>query len=127
MGRVQALLSRSSINPSIGAGDLVHSVTILAPSTAADDYGRSVVPQTWSTVRTARAAIYTAGGRETSQAAQLVSDVSHVVVVRWTADVIEAGFRVQFGSRLFTIQYAENVLERNRVLQLYCLEVDGSN
>lgn len=111
---------------SIQPGDLRHAITILAPSTAADAYGRSVVPQTWSTVRVTRAAIYTAGGRETSQASQLISDVSHVLVMRYTPDVIAAGYRVQFGTRIFTVQYAENVLERNRVLQLYCLEVDGN-
>jgi head-tail adaptor len=51
--------------------------------------------------------------------------VSHVIKVRYTATIIKAGYRVQYAGRFFTVQYVENVLERNRVLLLYCLEVDG--
>jgi hypothetical protein len=39
--------------------------------------------------------------------------------------VIEAGYRVVFSGRVFTVQYVENVYERNRVLLLYCVEVNG--
>lgn len=110
----------------INPGELRHLVTIESPVYAADSLGAvSVTPTSWSAVRSPFAAIYTAGGRETSQASQIVSEVSHVVKVRWTSDVIKANYRVVFGSRTFTIQYVENVLERNRVLLLYCLEVDG--
>jgi head-tail adaptor len=110
----------------IDAGELRHAVMIEQPQPGSSDtFGQSIVPATWQTLRTCMAAIYTAGGRETSMAAQLVSNVSHVVKVRWTPDVIKAGFRVVFGVRFFTVQYCENVLERNRVLLLYCLEVDG--
>ena len=49
-----------------------------------------------------------------------------MVKVRWTTDVLKAGYQVVFGSRIFTVLYIENVLERNRVLQLYCKEVDGA-
>ena len=111
-----------AINP----GDLRHSITIQAPAAAASSFGASVAPASWSAVRSTMAAIYTAGGRETSQASQLVSEVSHVVKVRWTTDVLKAGYQVVFGSRIFTVLYIENVLERNRVLQLYCKEVDGA-
>lgn len=110
----------------IQSGELRHPIAIEAPAYAADALGgMSVAPTSWTAVRSARAAIYTAGGRETSMASQIVSDVSHVVKVRWTSDIIKAGYRVLFGGRFFTVQYVENVLERNRVLQLYCLEVDG--
>jgi SPP1 family predicted phage head-tail adaptor len=110
----------------IDAGELRHSITIQQPQYgSAGARGQSVVPSSWAVVRTARAAIYTAGGRETSMASQIVSDVSHVVKVRWTPDAIAANYRIVFGSRVMTIQYVENVLERNRVLLLYCKEVDG--
>ncbi|MDE2099258.1 MAG: head-tail adaptor protein [Patescibacteria group bacterium] len=110
----------------IDAGELRHAIVIESP--AANDgstFGQSVVPTSWNTLRTCMAAIYTAGGRETSMAAQVVSEVSHTIKVRWTPDVVKAGYRVVFGSRYFTVQYVENVLERNRVLLLYCLEVNG--
>lgn len=110
----------------IRPGELRHAITIQSPSTVAGEFGMSVSPSTWNPVRTTNAAIYTAGGRETSQAAQLVSEVSHVVKIRWGAEVLKAGYQVVFGSRIFTVLYIENVLERNRVLLLYCKEVDGA-
>lgn len=106
-------------------GELRHSVQIEAPDYAPGARGMSVTPASWTPVRATMAAIYTAGGRETSMASQIVSQVSHVVKVRWTEDVIKANYRVVFGARTFTVGYVENVLERNRVLLLYCLEVDG--
>ena len=110
----------------IDAGELRHPITIQAPVFAQDSLGgMSVSPSSFSLARETMAAIYTAGGRETSMASQIVSQVSHTVKVRWTPIVIKAGFRILFGVRFFTVQYVENVLERNRVLLLYCLEVDG--
>lgn len=119
------MLRQSILNPSIRAGELVHQVTIQAPVYAADARGKSVTPASWNVVRTARAAIYTAGGRETSSAGQIVSDVSHVVKVHWTPDTIKANYQVAFGDRYFTVKFVENVLERNRVLLIYCREVDS--
>jgi head-tail adaptor len=111
----------------IEPGELRHPIQIQSPGApAAGSMGASVSPSNWDVVRTTMAAIYTAGGRETSQASQLVSEVSHVVKVRWTQDTLKAGYRVVFGSRYFAIAYIENVLERNRVLLLYCKEVDGA-
>jgi head-tail adaptor len=110
----------------VDAGELRHSIQIKSPASTAGPYGASVTPSSWTLVRTTMAAIYTAGGRETSQASQLVSEVSHTVKVRWTPDILKAGYQVAFGSRTFTVLYVENVLERNRVLLLYCKEVDGA-
>jgi hypothetical protein len=110
----------------INPGELRHQVLIQQPQYGMpDSRGGSVTPSSFSTVWTARAAIYTAGGRETSLAAQIVSDVSHVVKMRWTNVTIKPGYRVLFSDRIFTVQYAENVLERNRALLLYCLEVNS--
>ncbi len=36
-----------------------------------------------------------------------------------------AGMQVAFGVRKFTVQTVENVQERNRVVHLMCLEVNG--
>jgi len=110
----------------INPGELRHPITINSPSSTPGTYGASVTPSSWTLVRQTIAAIYTAGGKETSQADQLVSECSHVVKVRWTADVLKAGYQVVFGTRTFTVLYIENVLERNRVLLLYAKEVDGA-
>jgi len=109
----------------INPGELRHEIAIQKPEDSPDSRGLSVVPANWTTVRATLAQIYTAGGRETSMASQIIADVSHVVKVRWDPTVIEAGYRVAFGGRVFTVQYTENVYERNRVLLLYCREVDG--
>ena len=109
----------------INSGELRHEIQIQQPDATPDSRGLSAVPASWTTARTTRAMIYTAGGRETSMASQIISDVSHVVKVRWTLTAIEAGYRVVFSGRVFTVQYVENVYERNRVLLLYCVEVNG--
>jgi head-tail adaptor len=110
----------------IQPGTLRHSIQVQAPAPGASDtFGASVEPAIWSTIVTTRAAIYTAGGRETSQAAQLVSEVSHVVTIRYTPAAIMPNYRILFGARVFSIRFVENVLERNRVLNIYCLEIDG--
>ena len=109
----------------VDAGELRHIVTIQKPSGAGDSFGQSVAPIAWDFVRMTRAAIFTAGGRETSDAAQIISDVSHVVKIRWTSDLIKPGYRLLVKGRFFTVSYVENVLERDRVLLLYCREIDG--
>jgi SPP1 family predicted phage head-tail adaptor len=107
-------------------GELRQLVRVQSPDYAADASGaKTLVPATWADVATASARIYTAGGRETSMASQIVSNVSHVVKMRWQGVVVKANYRVIYEGRIFTVQYVEDVEERNRVLLLYCLEVDG--
>lgn len=106
-------------------GEMRHRIVIQSPASTATSSGASVQPSNWNAERTTMAAIYTAGGRETSQANQLVSECSHVVKVRWTPDVLKANYRIVFRARTFTVLYVENVLERNRVLLIYCKEIDG--
>ena len=125
-------LYRAANNPlAISPGELKHKVQILAPGAAGDTFGQSVTPASWTEVREAPAAIYTVVGKETSQASQLISAVSHVVKVRWSPVTIKANYRVQQslwrtgGTKTYIVQWVENVLERDRVLLLYCLEVDG--
>lgn len=117
----------SVVNPSIGAGELVHRIDIQQPETeaAATTFGLSITPNIWTTVRTTFAAIEPYAGAETSQPMQLIGEVSHTVRVRWTPVRIATGFRVVYGSRIFTIKYVINPRERNRVLCMYCLEVNG--
>lgn len=114
-----------AINP----GDLCHRTAIQSQSKTQD-------PETgepssdWNTVLECWAAIRTPTSREmyqTGQAGQFVSQVTKVVTIRWPGDsiMIAGGMRVMFGARIFTIQTVENVQERNRVVNLMCLEVNG--
>ncbi len=106
-------------------GELRHLVEIQAPIYAPDARGGSTTPSGYTAVFSANAAIYTAGGRETSMASQIVSQVSHVVKIRWPGMMVKPNYQVLFSGHTFTVQYVEDVLERNRVLLLYCLEVDS--
>lgn len=109
----------------IEPGELRHSILIQSQNAAQSATGSP--QESWQTFRSTYAAIYGIGSREVYRAGQLTSQVSHVVKVRWTADAYQAGQRVLFGSRIFKVQAIVNVSERNRVLMLHCLELDGVN
>lgn len=124
----KSLAAALSINP----GDLRHLITIQAPSSTAGAMGNSLVPGSWTQALATWAAIYTpgaggirGGGRFGAQGDQIISEATHVVKIRWTPVTLAAGYQVLFGTRVFTINYIENLLERNRVLLLYCKEIDG--
>jgi SPP1 family predicted phage head-tail adaptor len=107
----------------IDAGELRTKVQLQQPVSAQSATG---MPQTdWTTVATVWAGFATAGTREVFQAGQLTSQVSHVVKIRWIATPLQAGYRVLYGTRVLKIQAIVNVLERNRVLLLHCLELNG--
>ena len=107
------------------AGALRHFVTIAAPSGAKDDYGQ--VSQTFTSIRTGFARISVVTQREVTETNQVTAQVTHLVQMRWTPNpvAIAPGMRVLFGSRSFLIQTVENVEERNMVLNLYVLELNG--
>ena len=110
----------------IEPGELWNFITIQRAAAAGDTFGKSINPVLWENLYNTWAAIYTSGGREVATASRIVSNVSHVVKVRFNSAVIlRANYRVVFGPRYFTVEYIENVKERRRVLLLYCIEIDG--
>lgn len=119
-------------NPlALNPGTLRHQITIQAQSTT-QDASTGEPSSVWNDVHVARAAIDTVSAMERYQrgtSAEFVAQVSHMVTMRWPgASVsIAGGMRVLFGSRAFTIQAVENVEERNRVMKLSCVEVNGSS
>ena len=114
----------------IKAGDLRHRIAIQSQSTT-QDAATGEPSSVWNTVLETWAAIDTVSAMERYQrggAAEFVAQALHRVTMRWPgAGVgIAGGMRVAFGMRMFTIQAVENVQERNRVLKLTCVEVNGS-
>lgn len=111
------------------AGALRHAVTILAPSASADASGEPV--QTWSTLMTTRASMRALTIREQVQDSQLVSQATHMILIRYVgnANRIVSGQRVVrvLGGDVFLIQGVDNVLYRNRVLKLTCLIIDAAS
>ena len=110
----------------IDAGELRHSVQIQQQSTSQSGTGALV--QSWTTILITMGKISTASSREAYQAMQFTAQVSHVIKIRWpgTGVTILGGQQVLFGSRVFKLQTVENMLERNRVLLLHCLEINGA-
>jgi SPP1 family predicted phage head-tail adaptor len=119
-------------NPlAIDAGTLRHKVQIQAQSMVGDaDTGEPSA--TWSDVLAAFARIDAVSSRQifqSGQGLQFVSQVTHLVTIRWPGFSvgISGGMRVLFGIRIFQVQIVENVQERNRILKLLCLEINGGN
>jgi SPP1 family predicted phage head-tail adaptor len=110
---------------SLPAGLLRFAVQIQVQATTQDALGGPL--QSWTTVLSCFAGISTMSQREVYATAQFVSEVTHRVTIRWPGPSIgiQGGMQVVFGTRIFKVQTVENVLERNRVLHLMCLEIDG--
>jgi SPP1 family predicted phage head-tail adaptor len=110
---------------SLPAGLLRNPVLIQAQSMTQDAVGGPLTA--WTTVLSCFAGISTMSSREVYQTAQFVSEVTHRVTIRWPGPSvsIQGGMQVVFGSRIFKIQNVENVQERNRVLYLMCVEING--
>ena len=101
------------------AGQLNKRVSIERPGSAQSETGQVV--DGWSTVATVWAAIQPLSGRELFAAQQLQARADLLVRIRYLAGV-EPKMRVRFGARLLDIQAVRNLDERNRELELFCLE-----
>lgn len=111
----------------INGGELRHQIAVQQQTSSQSSSG---APQSsWSTVLTTMAKIETATGRELYSGDQFSAQVSHVLTIRWPGAGVQlqggGNMRVVFGSRTFVLQFVNNVLERNRKVLLYCLEING--
>lgn len=98
------------------AGQLRHRVTIQRPT---EDINGGAT--TWSDVETVWASIAPIAGREYFAAQQVQSDVTHRVRMRYGPTVTTKD-RLTFGVRHFDIRTVLNRDERNRELELLCIE-----
>lgn len=105
----------------MGAGPLRHRVAIQRATNTRDEYGQPVA--SWSTVATRWMSIEPLTGREAVEAQQINPKLSHRVTMRYdaTADVTP-GDRLLWGSRVFHIESAANIEERDRYLVMTCWE-----
>jgi SPP1 family predicted phage head-tail adaptor len=103
------------------AGRLRHRVTVQRATDSIDQYGDQT--PTWTSLGTVWASVEPLSGREYFAAAQMQSEVSTRIVIRPISGVtLTPKDRVKFGSRYFDIQSVINRDERNRELQLLCVE-----
>ena len=103
------------------AGRLRHRVIVQRATDSIDSYGDQT--PTWAALGTVWAFVEPLNGREYFAAAQMQSEVSTRIVIRPISGVtLTPKDRVKFGSRHFDIQSVINRDERNREIQLLCVE-----
>lgn len=115
-------------NPiSIPAGAKRHFIQVQQLNTADGPTGGQTSADP-TIVLSCMAAINTLSEREAFQTGQFSSQVTHRVSIDWPGPsiTITGGMQVVFVARLFQVQVVDNVQERNRVLHLMCLEINGA-
>lgn len=114
----------------IQAGDLRHVVDIVAPNARQDSFGGNGGITDASVVATVRASIEDFTGREAYSGQQVVSEITHIITIRWMPDIVAAMSVRWFDERyrFFQIQDIRNPDKRHRrrMLALMCVERDDS-
>lgn len=106
------------------AGSLFHRVVFQRRDTAVDSYGQQVT--SWSDAFTTWASIEPLSARELFAAQGVQSEVTHRITARYRAELANpagvAAMRVAYRGRIFNIQGATNVKERNRTIEILASE-----
>ena len=82
------------------------------------------IPGTGPTPATVWASVEPLSGREALIAAQLHASTTHKIVIRYQSalSALTASWRILWGTRAFDITERRNLDERNRTLELICVE-----
>ena len=113
--------------PSLNPSQLRHRVQIVAPCDKPDAFGQPDVK--WNPVTERWARIRTLSERELAQSDDLASQVTHEITMRFPRGEgisIDETMRVLYRSRTYKIQALNNIEERDVVLKILALEIDGS-
>lgn len=110
------------------AGDLIHWLVIEHKTTSTDSSGNRT--ETWATFAEIWGRITSGQGREFFAAKQVIADLSHSILIRYTGSLRE-DMRIKYtddksGSnvdRYFNIRSIANPDERNLGMVLLCTEV----
>jgi SPP1 family predicted phage head-tail adaptor len=102
------------------AGDLIHRITLSAPTQSRGTSGGTV--KTYVEIATVWANFREPVGRNYYAAMQEQNAVPAEFRIRWRADV-KSTWRVTFGNRTFDINQAQDPDGRRNELVLYCKEV----
>jgi SPP1 family predicted phage head-tail adaptor len=87
----------------------------------ADSYGQ--LQDTWVTQGTYYGLVRSPTGREALNAAQMKAEISHIVTTRYPGFMFLPTYRFLLETRVFNILYVLNFEERNRQLDIGCIEV----
>lgn len=103
-------------------GRLRHRVTLQRFGSAPD--GAGGYEETWATFATVYAAVEPLRGREFMEAQQTENEVTTRIRIR-PKDGIRPDMRVRYKDKTYRIETIINIEERNREMQLMCVEVAG--
>lgn len=103
-------------------GGLRKRITIQQPSATQNTRGEEI--PSWTTYATVWAQIEPLNGRELLAAQQVQSQVNTKITIRYQSGVTP-DMRIQYGSRYFDIQSIMNIEERNRMIEMQCIERAG--
>ena len=104
----------------LGIGLLKKRIVLQSKQIETDNAG--VQTEVWKDAFETWAAILPLRGKEFFASNQIHSEISVKVVLRYKTG-ITSGMRVKYGTRFFDIKSVINIDERNRYLELMCLEV----
>lgn len=96
-----------------------HRIAIQEESRTENGAGGFV--HTWATVKSAWASIDPVSGWEKFQAAQMETDITHKIVIRYQSGITTKN-RILFGARTFNVVEVLNVEERNAYLYIKAVE-----
>jgi SPP1 family predicted phage head-tail adaptor len=101
-------------------GNLRHRIELQTQSVARTSFAGKTT--TYATIATVWASIEPLRGKEVILAQQNQSEQTHRVTIRYRAGV-NTSMRFKFGSRIMRIISVANVEERNKWLELQCVEM----
>jgi SPP1 family predicted phage head-tail adaptor len=108
----------------LSAGTLRHVITVQAPSTVAGPLGLD--PTAWVTVLTTRASIQSITSKQLFQSGSFTAQVTHQIIIRYPgAGIIQPNQRITSGDNVYVVQAVDNVGERNRVVKILAMELNG--
>jgi head-tail adaptor len=111
--------------PLIDPGDLRHLVQINKQSATQDSFGQPVL--SWTTFRTPMAGLNLLSLKEAFGDGQLTAQESDIWTMRWTPDEVQPGMQLVFGANAYEIQAVNNVMRRNVLLHLLCLQLNAQS
>jgi SPP1 family predicted phage head-tail adaptor len=118
------MLTQSVLNPSLRAGELVHQVTFSHPDVTQDSFGQPI--NTWSNYLTTRAKVENLSGQQNYQQSVFTAEAVWRITLHYHPG-IASGDRCFYGSHVYVVQIVNNLFERNRVIELTCLEIQGAS
>jgi SPP1 family predicted phage head-tail adaptor len=104
------------------AGQLRQRVTIQQATTTTNARGARVPG--WADVATVWADVRTPTGRERTANEATVATISHVVTLRYRAD-LTAAHRIKWGDRVLSLLATPDPDNRRRTLVCQCQEIEG--